>query len=238
MNIGGLQKFSLLDFPGRISAIVFTQGCNFRCPYCHNPELVDPLRYSALIPVHDVLSFLENRTGKLGAVTITGGEPTLQTGLIPFLTQVKAMGYLIKVDTNGSLPDVIEEAIKLDLVDYWAMDIKAPFELYQVVTQSLIDEQAIQTSMKHLRESGKPYEFRTTMFDKLLTWTDIERIKDVLHPGDSFSLQQCRYKKTLSDLTPKNGHTNLHPKFSDIPETKELVEWGKEHHIKVHLRTL
>ncbi len=112
MKIGGLQKISLIDYPGRISAIVFTQGCNFRCPYCHNPELVDPAQYGPILPEEEVFSFLEKRRGKLDAVTVTGGEPTLQPDLDRFLQEIKGMGYLTKVDTNGSNPDVLERLIR------------------------------------------------------------------------------------------------------------------------------
>ena len=107
MKIGGLQRVSLNDYPGKICATVFTQGCNFRCPYCHNPELVDPGRYGPVLPEEDVLSFLDKRRGKLEAVTVTGGEPTLQKDLEKFLGELKNMGYLVKVDTNGSNPDTL-----------------------------------------------------------------------------------------------------------------------------------
>jgi pyruvate formate lyase activating enzyme len=115
--IGGFQRFSLLDYPGKLSAIVFTQGCNFRCPYCHNPDLVDPLRYQLTIPEEEILAFLKQRKGRLGAVTITGGEPTLQKALLPFIRKVKAMDYVIKLDTNGSKPEVLSELINLGLID-------------------------------------------------------------------------------------------------------------------------
>ena len=104
MKIGGLQKVSLRDYPGKISAIVFTRGCNFRCPYCHTPELVDPGLYQECLSEEEFFSYLEIRKGKLEAVTITGGEPTIQNDLIPFIMRVKAMGRLIKIDTNGSKP--------------------------------------------------------------------------------------------------------------------------------------
>ncbi|HON24151.1 MAG TPA: anaerobic ribonucleoside-triphosphate reductase activating protein, partial [Syntrophales bacterium] len=107
MKIGGFQKFSLIDYPGMISAVVFTQGCNFRCPYCHNPELVDPRRFGATIPAGDILEFLAGRRGKLDAVVVTGGEPTMQGDLFEFMKDIKAMGFLVKLDTNGSAPVVL-----------------------------------------------------------------------------------------------------------------------------------
>ncbi|VAX27703.1 Ribonucleotide reductase of class III (anaerobic), activating protein, partial [hydrothermal vent metagenome] len=122
MTIGGLQKFSLIDYPGKISAIVFMQGCNFRCAYCHNRELVYPHLFKEPIPENAILSFLDSRKGLLNGVVVTGGEPLLQDDLGEFLGQVKAMGYRIKLDTNGSRPDRLEELLSKGLVDYMAMD--------------------------------------------------------------------------------------------------------------------
>ncbi|OQX50761.1 MAG: anaerobic ribonucleoside-triphosphate reductase activating protein [Candidatus Cloacimonas sp. 4484_209] len=133
MKIGGFQKVSLIDYPGKICAIVFTRGCNFRCPYCHNPELVLPENYSPLIPEEEIFSFLEKRRGKLDAVEITGGEPTLQEDLTEFIRKIKEMGFLVKLDTNGSFPSVLEKVIYSGLVDYIAMDVKAPLEKYRQV---------------------------------------------------------------------------------------------------------
>ena len=118
MKIGGFQKFSLLDYPGQLAAIIFTQGCNFRCPYCHNPRLVDPQRYGKRISNSKIVEFLQKRLGRLDSVSITGGEPTLQKDLIPFIRMLKKMGYKIKLDTNGSHPEVIEKLVAEDLVDY------------------------------------------------------------------------------------------------------------------------
>ena len=172
MKIGGFQKFSLLDYPGELAAIIFTQGCNFRCPYCHNPELVDVAKSDFLYPEEQILDFLKSRKGKLTAVVIGGGEPTLQEDLEDFLDKIKAMNYLIKVDTNGSIPESIENLVNKDLVDYWAMDLKAPESLYPLVTRADIPFSSILKSMEIIRESSKSYEFRTTFFDKLLHLED------------------------------------------------------------------
>ena len=154
MKIGGFQKVSLIDYPGRISAVVFTQGCNFRCPFCHNPELVEPERFEGLSPEAEILTFLEKRKGRLDAVVITGGEPTLQTELIPFIIHLKAMGYRIKLDTNGALPDVLEEMLGRGLLDYVAMDIKAPLERYSEVTKTKTDGQRILKSISLIMGSS------------------------------------------------------------------------------------
>ncbi len=126
MVIGGLQRFSLIDFPGRISAIVFTQGCNLRCRYCHNPELVDPASYCDSLSEREVLRFLQSRTGRVQGLVITGGEPTIHPDLPRFCREVRALGYQIKLDTNGTNPDLLESMIADGLVDYLAVDVKGP----------------------------------------------------------------------------------------------------------------
>jgi pyruvate formate lyase activating enzyme len=243
MLIGGFQKFSLLDYPGQLAAIVFTQGCNFRCPYCHNPGLVDPKNYTKIIPTSDVLAFLESRRGKLGAVSITGGEPTLQPDLLWFIAELREMGFKIKVDTNGSLPDVLEELASNKLVDYWAMDIKAPLHLYPVVSKSDVCVDNITRSMDILRDSGVEFEFRTTFFEVLFNWNDLAMIRELLKPGDRFFLQQCRYTDTLEDLRGSGqmrielGETTyLH--LMDHPSCRSLIQWGGEHNVKINIRSL
>ncbi|MEI7671637.1 MAG: anaerobic ribonucleoside-triphosphate reductase activating protein, partial [Deltaproteobacteria bacterium] len=173
MKIGGLQKFSLIDYPGRISAIVFTQGCNFRCPYCHNPELVDPEQYGPLILEEEVLSFLEKRRGKLEAVTVTGGEPTLQADLEEFLQQIKAMGYLAKVDTNGSNPEMLERLIRGQLVDYLALDVKGPLRKYGQIVNARVETAMIRRSIELITASEIQHEFRTTVVRSQLDKDDL-----------------------------------------------------------------
>ncbi len=243
MLIGGFQKFSLLDYPGQMTAIVFTQGCNFRCPYCHNPQLVDPSRYQECIPYDYVMDFLHTRRGKLGAVSITGGEPTLQADLLDFLKEIKDLGFLVKLDTNGSRPDVVEQIVKSELVDYWAMDIKAPLHLYKILTRSEIDPDDIVSSMNFLRASGKEYEFRTTFFELLFNWKDIRDIRSLLQPGDHFYLQQCRYNDTLEEVRSTSrmeislaDNTYIH--LMDHPACQNLIDWGKEQRIDIQIRTI
>jgi pyruvate formate lyase activating enzyme len=199
MKIGGLQKVSLIDYPGRICAIIFTQGCNFRCPYCHNPELVDPKRFGPVFSEKEVLSFLEKRIGKLDAVSITGGEPTLQPDLEGFIETVREMGYAVKMDTNGSFPDVVERLITKKLVDFLAMDVKAPLEKYSWIAGVDVNIQDIQRSLSLIMDSGVEHEFRTTVVRSLLDIGDLLRIAKLLKNAKAYALQGFVPVKTLND---------------------------------------
>jgi pyruvate formate lyase activating enzyme len=224
--IGGFQKFSLLEYPGKIGAVLFTQGCNFRCPYCHNPELVDPERYSEIISEAGIRQFLEHRKGKLESVTISGGEPTLQPDLLDFTVYLKSLGYSIKLDTNGSRPDVVKNLIDNQAVDYWAMDVKAPLSLYSTICGCSVNDRDIVRSMDLIRNSGQEWEFRTTYFNQVLNWNDILEIQPLLKPGDHYYLQQCNYEDTLEQI--QNPHqTNM-----DMIFNKDLIQVPKEksHH--------
>lgn len=190
MKIGGLIKFTLIDYPGHVAAVVFTQGCNFRCRYCHNPELVYPHLLQESMPKDDVLSFLRKRKGTLEGVVITGGEPTLHLGLIDFMAEIKALGYKIKLDTNGTKPEVLQEAIERQLVDFVAMDLKAPLEKYSLITGVEFDPKIIQKSMDMIVASGLPYEFRTTYDKEVLTDEDIQAISDSVQ-GKNYRVQEC-----------------------------------------------
>ncbi len=187
----------MIEYPGEISAIAFTQGCNFRCPYCYNPELVDPDLYRECISEEVVFSFLERRKGKLDAVTITGGEPTIHHDLIDFIKCVRKIGYLIKLDTNGSYPDVLEKLISGRLVDYIAMDIKGPLHKYKTVTKSKIDEDKIRQSIQMIMKAGVPYEFRTTIPKKLLHEDDLLEMGKLLRNASRYILQQFIPTRTL-----------------------------------------
>ncbi len=190
MKIGGLIKFTLIDYPGHVAAVVFTQGCNFRCRYCHNPELVYPHLLQESMPKEDVLSFLRKRKGSLEGVVITGGEPTLHLGLIDFMAEIKALGYKIKLDTNGTKPEVLQEAIERQLVDFVAMDLKAPLEKYSLITGVEFDPKIIQKSMDMIVASGLPYEFRTTYDKEVLTDEDIQSISASVQ-GKNYRVQEC-----------------------------------------------
>ncbi len=195
MLIGGFQKFSLIDYPGEISAIIFTSGCNFRCPYCHNPELVKMT--APIIAEIDILNFLKIRTGKLSAVSITGGEPTLQKNLAEFIGKIKRMGLLIKLDTNGSNPDMLEELIRNRLIDYVSMDIKAPIDLYAQVIHSPFSKKRIGKSIDIIMASPVRYEFRTTIVKSLLSKDDIVEIGKAISGASNYYLQKFVPSKTL-----------------------------------------
>ena len=193
---GGLQRFSLIDYPKELSAVVFTIGCNFRCPYCHNPELVN--NTAEKIEERDILNFLEKRVGKLTAVSITGGEPTIHgERLIKFIEQVKDKGFKVKLDTNGSNPKLLNKLISLNLIDYIAMDIKAPFEKYEKVIGVKCDIDRIKESI-NLILKFKNHEFRTTVVKDLLDESDIEKILKTIKTAKLYVIQNFKASKTLN----------------------------------------
>jgi pyruvate formate lyase activating enzyme len=197
IKIGGFQRFSLIDYPGKLSAIIFTQGCNFRCPYCHNPELVDPDRFSDLISSDAILDFLETRKGKLDAVSITGGEPTLQENLPEYMEKIKQKGFLIKLDTNGTNPEMLKELIKDRLADYLAMDIKGPSDKYHIVAGTFVDTDWISESIEIIKNSGIDYEFRSTLVDNLITSEGIRSMCSSIGNAKRYFLQKFIADKTL-----------------------------------------
>jgi len=200
MIIGGFQRFSLIDYPDKICAIVFTQGCNFRCPYCHNPELVEMKRSENIAFKEDeILSFLDRRRGKLNAVTITGGEPLLQLDLNAFLSAIKRLGYLVKLDTNGSFPLRLERIIQSKFVDYVAMDIKTSLNKYNHVIKRKIDTRKILDSIRLIMDSGLDYEFRTTVVKALFEKDDFYKIGQLIKNARLYVLQKFVPSKTLDD---------------------------------------
>ena len=192
MLIGGFQPFSLSDYPGFSAALVFTQGCNFRCPYCHNRRLWPRTTAPLPLTAEDVLTFMETRRGKLGGVVVTGGEPTLQADLADFFRQLKKAGWAVKLDTNGSRPEVLEALLEADLVDFIAMDVKAPWPKYDQLCGGPVDRAAIGRSMALVSAGGVPHHFRTTIFPPLLDEEDIAAVKDLLPPGSAHHIQDYR----------------------------------------------
>ncbi len=167
MKITGLQKLTLLDYPGKVACTVFLGGCNFRCPFCHNSDLLDG-KADALMDDTSFLDFLKKRAGLLDAVCVSGGEPTLQPELPRFLKRIKDMGFLVKLDTNGYRPEVLRSLVEAGLVDYVAMDVKnGPSAYPATVGRPDMDLEQITQSLRYLMEGDLPYEFRTTVVEEL-----------------------------------------------------------------------
>lgn len=175
MKIAGLQKMTLLDYPGKIACTVFLGGCNFRCPFCHNGELLDGSA-ETIMDEQELLSFLAKRKGLLDAVCISGGEPTLQPGLAELLAQIKAMGYLTKLDTNGSRPEVLKDLVARNLLDYVAMDIKNCHQRYDQTAGAPVQMQKMEESIRFLTGEPVDYEFRTTVVAQLHSSEAVEQM--------------------------------------------------------------
>ena len=190
MKIYGLQKMTLLDFPGRVACTVFLGGCDFRCPYCHNYELACG-KAEPVMEEDELYAFLEKRRGLLDGVAVTGGEPTLSRGLPDLLRRVKQMGFLTKLDTNGYHPQILKKILEEGLADYVAMDIKNSPEKY-AVTAGLekIEMDRILKSIRILMESGTDYEFRTTVVRQLHEAQDFEEIGRMIRGAKRYFLQQ------------------------------------------------
>jgi pyruvate formate lyase activating enzyme len=191
MKIAGLAKTSFVDYPGKIAAVIFTQGCNYNCFYCHNRQLISLYTKEALHEEKDVLEFLSLRKGFLEGVVITGGEPTLQEDLPEFLKKLRKMDYAIKLDTNGSHPEMLRIILSANLADYVAMDIKAPQDLYERICQVKVNTEALNESISLLIHSQKPHEFRTTWAPGL-SKEDIKTIINIIPPDSLFYLQEYR----------------------------------------------
>lgn len=197
MIFGGFEKCTLIDYPGKIACMVYTVGCNFRCPYCHNPELVDETA-SETVTEEEVLAFLDTRKGLLDGLVITGGEPTIHDDLLSFIEKVKAKGFLVKLDSNGTRPDVLKEAMKRNLVDYIAMDIKSPLAKYSTVVARPADIDRIRESIELLMTSPVEYEFRTTILKALLSGEDIVQIGREIQGAKRYYLQAFVPTKILN----------------------------------------
>ena len=190
MVIHGIQKLTLVDYPGHPAAILFTGDCNFRCPFCQNAPLVLSSSSEPLIADEEIFSFLTKRKGMLDGVVVTGGEPTLQRDLIPFLGRLKTLGYLVKLDTNGYRPDVLEKAMESGYVDYVAMDIKTSLDEYPVVAGiKNLDVSRIDRSVELLKSGAVDYEFRTTVVEPLHHKENFEKIGELLKGCRRYYLQ-------------------------------------------------
>lgn len=190
MRIGGFVKSSLIDYPGKVAAVIFTQGCNFRCVYCYNPELVYPERFAGPIPIENIYEFLQKRRGLLDGVVLCGGEPTLQEDIVGVISEIRAMGYAVKLDTNGSNPDILPEI--LPLLDYIAMDVKAPFgSTYERICGTPVDIYDICRSVFLIQSSGIKYEFRTTLYPPFVSAEDSVKIRSILKCGSAYTVKNA-----------------------------------------------
>lgn len=210
MRIGGLQKNTLIDFPGKIAALVFTRGCNLHCPYCHNPGLVsqagdDPMTEG------EIFSFLEKRKKSLEGVAITGGEPTLQKDLPEFCAGLKAMGYPVKLDTNGSRPEVLQRLIGEGLIDFIAMDIKTdPANYFPALSPKPMERQ-VKESIGLILESGLPHEFRTTCVAPFVTEEMFSAVIPLIRGAERYSLQHFSAESLLDERFFAERGRGLHP---------------------------
>jgi len=212
MNIIGIEKSSFIDYPNNICSVIFTGGCNFRCSYCHNSSAVNNI--GDRIDEEEVINFFKKRKKFVDALCISGGEPTLQNDLYKFICRVKEEGFLIKLDTNGTNPNLLRRLIDEKLIDYVAMDIKAPLYKYSSVTQTNINLHDIEESINILLENKVDYEFRTTICKELLNVEDIKTIANELKGCKTYVLQNFRDGETV--LGGKNKFTSY--------KTEELQE--------------
>lgn len=228
MIISGFQPLSLLDYPGVISSIIFTQGCPFRCLYCHNPELIptqtaDP---DKVLKEEKILDQLYQRKHIVEGVCITGGEPTVHPDLPDFIRKVKRLGLLVKLDTNGLSPRMIERLIKERLVDFFAMDLKHTWERYSevigITQKSVIDN--CRETFQLIQDSSVPHEFRTTVYSGLHRKEDLEEIADQLREGERYALQDIRYEKTLHPELPRTERLDLEAIAQGIRTKQPLLK--------------
>lgn len=217
MNFVGISKLSLLDYPNKMSAILFTKGCNFKCPFCHNGlTLLD--NSAKEIPFEEILDFLKKRVGVLDGVVISGGEPTLMPDLKDKIIAIKKLGYLVKLDTNGTNPEIVRDLINLRLIDYVAMDIKNCMIKYDLTTNSCVDQNKILKTIQILMSSGIDYEFRTTLINEFHSFEDIEEMGKMIKGSKAIFLQQFKVSDGVINK-------NLHPVDEDLANKyKEILQ--------------
>jgi len=205
IQIGGLQKLTLIDFPGRLAATVFLTGCNFYCPWCYSSEIVLPekIKKQPKISEKEFLKFLKVRKKLLDGLVLCGGEPTINKKLPNFIKKIKKLGYLVKLDTNGSNPKMLKKLIDNKLIDYVAMDIKLPKERYPEIFGKRVKIEDIEESIKILKEGKVDYEFRTTVVPTILTKEDILKIAKWIRGAKKYYLQNFRPEKTVDSKFEK-----------------------------------
>lgn len=224
MRVAYYEKLTLVDYPGKVAATVFTLGCVLRCPFCHSPELVQPTedvqRHVRTNREEEFFAFLARRTGKIDGVCITGGEPTLQRDLASFIRRVKGMGFSVKLDTNGIFPDIVEKLIGENIVDYWAMDIKHVREKYATACGVPVDPKKIERSMRMIMGSGADYEFRTTVVPGIHEEKDFIAIAQWIRGARAYYIQKYRDIKILD---PRLREKTAYHHALDLEKIKSLV---------------
>jgi pyruvate formate lyase activating enzyme len=208
MLIGGIVPFSLIDYPPHMACVIFTQGCNFRCPYCHNPELVTSGASGDRFMPGPLFDFLKERKGKLDAAVITGGEPTLQDGLIEFIEKINLLGYAVKLDTNGTSPALLQTLIRRRLIQAVAMDVKAPLDRYREVTGGSCDDalrEAVTKSIRLLLKANIEVEFRTTIIKGFVGTEDVLAIAKIIKDAPRYALQRFVASKTFDPDFQETG---------------------------------
>ncbi len=231
MLIGGLQRSTLVDYPGKVAATIFTLGCNYHCPFCQNPELVDPekIKKQPQIKTEAFFNFLESRKGLLDGVCLTGGEPLIQPDILDFIKRIKKQGFLVKLDTNGSQPAKFKKLFQKNILDFVAMDIKSSQENYSKAAGTKVNLKDIQQSIDLIQQSGVDYEFRTTIAPSIINKKEIEKISQWIKGAKKFALQQFRIEKTLDKSWQK-----IKP-YPD-EELKEMFKIAQPYFDKVELR--
>lgn len=204
MEICELEKSSFIDYPGKISTVLFVKGCNFRCSYCHNSHIVE--NTNAPIDQGDVFKFLNKRKKYIDAVTISGGEPTLYNEIYDLIKKIKDLGFYVKLDTNGTNPNMINKLLDNNLLDYIAMDIKTSFDKYENIINSIVDINHVKESIHIIRNSDLDYEFRTTLCKELIDEKDILDIAEYLKGSKKYILQNFRDRDTIL-----SGINKFHP---------------------------
>ena len=231
MKISGHQKVSLVDYDGQVATTIFTSGCNFACPFCHNSGLVKGTEPE--IPTNEIMDYLIKRKNVLSAVCISGGEPTLHRDLPEFISQIKSLGYLVKLDTNGTNLNMLKYLIENKLVDYIAMDIKNSFENYSK-TIGVENSANIKDTIDYIMASGIDYEFRTTLIKNYHTHKDIENIAKTISGANKYFLQKFVNSETclmqgLEEIDHNTATEFLSICTKDIPNTKLRGYWQKLH---------
>lgn len=229
MKFAYLEKLTLIDYPGHLAALAFTQGCNLRCKFCHNPDIVLCNKGLETIDEEEVLKFLKTRIGILEGFAVTGGEPLLHgEKLLSFLRKVKSLGFKIKVDTDGGLPEMLEKFIESKIVDYWAMDVKTSLVKYSQITQVDLNSSKFAKSIGLIKTAGVDYEFRTTYLKGHHSTEEFVAISDLVNGSTNYYIQNFRPGNTIDNTLDKSNSFSI----SELEEIKSYFE-GKVANVKI-----